>query len=128
MSSRFNQPAEACVTIGQACNFDLISVTTALQWTSSNLDGSTIYVCDGKSVNLNFEYALDNGEEITSVEWVFNGNSEEMIAFLAHNAFAPMPTFSGRVQQGSTNGGLVISHVTQASSGNYTIEVSTSCL
>ena len=102
---------------------DDIPVTTALMWTSSNPDGSTVYVCDGKSVNLNFDFILDNGEEIISVEWVFNGNSDEVIAFLTHNTFAPMPTFSGRVQQGSTNGGIVISHVTQASSGNYTIEV-----
>ena len=101
------------------------SAISALQWTSSNSvrDGSSLYVCEGKTVNLNFEYVLENGEEIVSVEWIFNGNSDEVIAFLTHNAFAPMPAFSGRVQEGSTNGGIVLSHVTPASSGNYTIEV-----
>ena len=98
------------------------SASIAFQWAPVPKVGDVIYACKGDDVTFPWAYTLSPGEEISSIEWLFHGFSQEMIAFLSHGVFAPLPAFSGRVQQ-AANGGIVLSHVTTGDAGNYTVEV-----
>ena len=79
-------------------------------------------MCDGDDVTIPWAYNLTAGEEIASVEWLFRGASEEIVAMYSHGAFIPLPAFSDRVQD-MPNGGLILRHVTKGDAGNFTIEI-----
>ena len=81
-----------------------------------------IYACEGEDVTIPWDFTLTAGEDIISIEWLFRGASQEMVAMYSHATFIPLPAFSDRVQR-VANGGLILHHVTTADAGNFTIEV-----
>ena len=57
-----------------------------------------------------------------TIQWTFQGGSNEIIAMLHSGRFLPMPAFSQRVRQ-EVEQGISLSHVTAGDSGNYTVVV-----
>ena len=99
-----------------------VSVIASLQWAPRPRNGEVIYACEGEDVTIPWDFTLTAGEDITSIEWLFRGASQEMVAMYSHATFIPLPAFSGRVQR-VASGGLILRHVTTADAGNFTIEI-----
>ena len=96
--------------------------SAAFQWVDST--SAHIDACTGQDLEIPWEYTVGPADIITSIQWVYQGSSgDEMVATEAMGAFLTAPTFSGLAQRGSTNGGLVLNHVTPATSGNYSVVI-----
>jgi len=65
---------------------------------------------------------LSPEEQLVTIQWTFQGGSNEIIAMLHSGRFLPMPGFSQRVRQ-EVGQGISLSHVTAGDSGNYTVVV-----
>ena len=96
---------------------------TSLHWSGGLPDEQPVYACAGGSLLLPWNVSESASESLDDIQWFYRGGSEEMVAVLAHGNFLLMPAFSGRVQHVAT-GGLFLSHVQVADSGNYSIRVS----
>ena len=60
-------------------------------------DGSTVSLCSGQDLVVPWTYLLDNGDTVGTVQWFFDGQSQEMIAIASHGHFFSEPVFGGRV-------------------------------
>jgi hypothetical protein len=71
---------------------------------------------------LTWQYVLGASETAGDKEWLYDGHSEEVVAFMTHNQFLPAAAFSNRVEAVG-NAGLRLSKVVVGDSGNYSVEV-----
>ncbi|KAK7105601.1 uncharacterized protein [Littorina saxatilis] len=93
------------------------------QWTADIPDGTVKYACVDDVLRLPWDFTATTGDVIMSLQWLFEGFSQEVIAFDAHGSFFPTPSFSNRVQF-LAKAGLALSHVAQGDTGNYSVEIS----
>jgi hypothetical protein len=101
----------------------LLTDTGAIQWNSSSLaSGLHIYACVNDSVTMAWRYTAAPNDIVTDVHWVFNGQSEEMIAIYMDGHFVAFPAFSGRVTLVG-NAGIALSELTTTDSGSYTTQL-----
>ena len=91
-------------------------------WISSIQDGDELFLCVGASVTIPWEYELSPGDVVTEILWLYNGESEELIAMVSHDQFIVLPAYTGRVEQ-VTNGGIVVNTAAVGDTGNYTVEI-----
>ena len=63
------------------------------------------------------------GDVISDVQWLYNGESDELIAMVGHGHFLPMPAFAGTRVEQLTNAGIVVNTAAVSDTGNYTVEV-----
>jgi hypothetical protein len=95
----------------------------AAEWASSSpADGQTVFACSGDTVTLTWQYVLGAGETAGDKEWLYDGHSEEVVAFMTHNQFLPSAAFSNRVEVVG-NAGVRLSKVVVGDNGNYSVEV-----
>ena len=122
MSEQIEDPEHSNFHVEFVSSPFTFSAITGVRWAPHPEDGQVIHACAGHDVTFPWSYTLSPGEHIISIEWLFRGSSEEMVAIFSHGAFAPLPAFAHRVQQ-VANGGLALSHVTVADAGNYSVEI-----
>ena len=67
-------------------------------------------------------YELSPGDVVTDILWVYNGQSEKLVAMVTHGQFSTLPAFENRVEQ-VTNGGIVVNTAAVSDTGNYTVKV-----
>ena len=91
---------------------------------SGTANGTTLYLCSGDNLTLDWAYTLSHGETVHDIEWLYDGHSNEVIAIQTHGHFLPGAPFSHRVEQSSTtNAGLQLTHLLVGDSGLYSVEV-----
>ena len=95
-----------------------------LFWSTDSLqDNAVLRACPGD--NVTFDWRVRTGyasDEIVDMQWFFEGRSHEMMALLDQGQFEVLPAFSGRLQR-MTNAGVVLIHVSESDSGNYSVVV-----
>ncbi|KAK7108125.1 uncharacterized protein [Littorina saxatilis] len=99
-----------------------LSSTHPFKWSPDLEDNVVKHTCLGDDLHLLWDFNITSGENISSIEWFFRAESEEVVAMFAHGNFLPMSTFSKRVRY-VPGAGIVLSHVTPGDKGAYSVEV-----
>ncbi|KAK7488002.1 hypothetical protein BaRGS_00020747 [Batillaria attramentaria] len=89
----------------------------AFQLTTGLYNGTTVKVCQGGNLFLDWHATLDQGETIVDIRWMHDGKGD-LIAMYASNNFAAMPHYVGRVQHVPL-GGLILKSVTSSDTGHF---------
>ncbi|XP_076469665.1 uncharacterized protein LOC143299994 [Babylonia areolata] len=110
------------VRIFAVCLCLFLPLVRCLRWQTDLNDAIAITACTGKDVTFPWEFALDQGDSLFNVEWLFDGPPPELMAFNSHGSFVPLPNFADRLTHG-TSGSLTLRHVTPNDRGNYSIEI-----
>ena len=64
-------------------------------------DGEKMFACAGDPVSLVWNYELDTGDVLESRQWLYDGNSSELVASESHGQLLKSPSFSNRVEVSS---------------------------
>lgn len=95
----------------------------AFLWSPQLSDGHAVSVCSGWDLVLPWNFTLSDGEDVSVIQWYYQGSSEEMVAMVnLHGQFIPMPAFAARVQF-IPGAGLQLQNVSLSDSGNFTVEI-----
>ncbi|KAK7491034.1 hypothetical protein BaRGS_00017730 [Batillaria attramentaria] len=95
----------------------LVVIYSALQ---DNVE--VVYVCEGDDLVLPWNVTLNPSEELVDMQWLYEGQSHELVAMFANEEFLPSAPYARRVQH--VGAGLLMSHFSASDAGNYTLSVS----
>jgi hypothetical protein len=59
----------------------------AVVWAGGPATGSTVYVCQGQTASIPWQYLLHSGQDIRQITWYYKGHSDELVAIYTHGFF-----------------------------------------
>ena len=92
------------------------------RWSASLANRAVKYACAGDDVIFPWAVTLSPGETLLTVQWNYQGRSDEILAVFDSGLFVLSPAFSSRVSH-VTSEGISLSDVSVGDSGRYSVLV-----